>query len=258
MKAECPYLLDRRSRGLPDADTIPPSPEDLWAHDAGKKALGGQSKDSLKQLWRTHRGLLPRGLLPNDHALCAESLPSPYAGEARVADDLDFALRLTAQLGPDMRAWRNEQMAKFRRYGTAFQLMRPSLEKGRGSASARVSSHVRLERLLLSTYAIAWPDTGLTSMVQKGATVAGTIPHAGIYRATSVLPTVPRSELFSTADSWVDEVCRRPPPKPDQQAVIWSKSSDEVEAGLLEKFCTRQQMDAKWGKGGWRPLYASL
>ena len=45
-----------------------------------------------------HKGRLPRGIPPEHHAACAAALEAPIMGKVLVADDLDFALRMTTEL----------------------------------------------------------------------------------------------------------------------------------------------------------------
>ena len=52
---------------------------------------------------------LPYGLPPTLRALLAESLHSPLASQAAVADALDFAIRMVVEQGPGIRAWRQRQ-----------------------------------------------------------------------------------------------------------------------------------------------------
>ena len=61
-------------------------------------------------------------------------------------------------------------------------------------------------------------------------------------------------EFDASNAEWVDQVCARPPPRDEQVEVIIKKSRDEIDAGLLRGYWTRQQMDRRLGRGRWRPL----
>ena len=45
-----------------------------------------------------------------------------------------------------------------------------------------------------------------------------------------------------------------PPPMEEQVRVVREKSAEEIAGGTTREFMTRDQMDAKFGRGGWRPL----
>jgi len=171
-----------------------------------------------------------------------------------VAEDIDFALRTMVALGPGIHSWRCEQFRKLNELGEALRPIRASLDRGRCSASKVASSHVHLERLMLSAFSIAWPDAQITELVQKGATVIGELPKAGIYREADVPPKTTRADLMDTNVQWIDEICNRAPPPPEQQQVIYQKTLDEVECGLIDALVTKAQMDARHGVGQWRPL----
>ena len=150
----CPYLLDRSERGLDTPAVLPPDPEDMWAHRAAKAATWVQAKHHVRES-TSHRGLLPRGLDPIEHAKCAWSLSSPFAAVAGVADDLDYACRMTVQLGHRAKEWISKRFEEFNRLANRLMPLRESLEQGRSPASKKVTGHVHLERLLLATHAIA-------------------------------------------------------------------------------------------------------
>jgi len=249
----CPYFLDRTMRSLPEVPALPPGDEDLWAHRAAKASVWEQGKHHAHEAV-VHKGILPRGLPPSDHALCAASYPSPYQKGDGVADDLDFALRMVIEKGPDIVDWRAQQFQRLQAFGKALLPARAALEDERGFTSKRVSKHVRLERVMLASYAAGWPDTKLHEMVRDGATIAGRLPHSGIYRQADVQAAISLDDLQVTSEAWIAEILSRAPPKEEQLQAVWEKSREEVELGLLRGHWSKDQMDRRWGLGRWRPL----
>ena len=252
-RRKCPYMIDREARGLPSYNIIEPAWEDLWAHLAAKGATWAMTKHDARAAVE-HKGRLPRGIPPGPHAMCAANLPAPFKSEVRLADDLDYAIRKTVELGPNAHKWRQERFEELKYFMQMVRPRRAELDKNRGFASSRVSMHIKLERIDLARYAVGWPDVELATMLQKGATVTGSIPEAGIYRKADVRAAMSLDEFHASNEEWIDQVCKARPPKPDQIEVIMRKSNEEIEAGLLRGYWTRAEMDHRWGQGQWRCL----
>ena len=252
-RSSCPYLVDRRLRGLSTDEFLPPGHEDLWAHQDTKASLWSQGRHHIKQA-SEHVSLLPQGLPPLQHACCASAQPSPFAEPMGIADDLDFALRTSLALGDRAPAWRDAQFRDLRILAEKFAVLRGTLDGGRSATSAIVSKHVRLDRLLFTTHLINWPDRNLTQMVRDGVTITGHLPHTGIYRDGSVRASVSVQDLMDTNDEWVTHVCSLPRPTEEQMKVVWNKSLEEFDNRTLRGWWTREQMDARWGRGKWRCL----
>ena len=103
-------------------------------------------------------------------------------------------------------------------------------------------------------YATAWPDVDLPWMFVDGAEIVGNIPVAGIFRETEVPAECTVEELLRDSGKFVDGLMARPPPKPEEAEVCWTKSFKEQAEGTLGPWHTREEMDAKWGAGEWRPI----
>ena len=252
-RAACPYMADRAMRNLSYGGIVPTAWEDLWAHLACKSATWAMCKEDARQAI-SHKGRLPRGIPPGPHAMCAANLAAPFMGDAPVADDLDYALRMTALLGPEASKWREARFKELMGFITRVKERRSALDAARSFTSAKVSSHIKLERIDLTRYAVGWPDVDLVSMIREGATITGVVPHAGIYRHADVQAAVSMDDFHASNEDWVNEVCVRPPPCHEQVEVILKKPQEEVDLGLMRGFWSRDQMDGRWGRGQWRCL----
>jgi len=252
-RAECPYMKDRASRGLDVAGPVPPDWADLWAHLAARGSAWAQGRQEAHEAIK-HKGRLPRGMAPRDHALAAALLPAPYLSENNIADDMDFALRTVFQLGEGIGAWRRAQFEKLKAFAAPFAGMKADLDRRRGFCSNAIAKGVNLCNIPVTSYSIGWPDNALGQLVAGGATIIGALPEAGIYRKADVTPSVSKQELLDTNAEWVDQIMARRPPPPEQVAVVWSKSQEEIKTGTLRGFWAKEVLDAKWGVGGWRPL----
>ena len=103
----CPYLRDRAQRHLSVDELLPPGKEDMWAHQATSAAGWDQGKHELRKLTE-HVSLLPKGLPPQVHSLCASAYPSPFTEPQGISDDLDYAIRNTLALGASASVWRRK------------------------------------------------------------------------------------------------------------------------------------------------------
>ena len=139
-----PYLSDRAARGFSNDAFLGPSWEDQWAHLAARGPAWTQGRQEAYAAI-VHRGRLPRGLEPHIHALCAASLPSPFLDNAKVADDIDFALRKMVELGPGIADWRRQQLDRLFSLGEALRPFRAALDARRSRASVVATAHVHLE-----------------------------------------------------------------------------------------------------------------
>ena len=97
--------------------------------------------------------------------------------------------------------------------------------------------------------AIQWPDWSLVKLAGQGAQIIGKLPHAGIYREADITPEVSRADLLATNIVWISTIEHSRPPLADQANVIWEKSIEEVELGLVRSFFTRSQVNERWGRG---------
>jgi len=172
----------------------------------------------------------------------------------RLADDLDFAVRKSIELGSSAGEWRAAQFRKLNKLAESVKTERDRLNAGRSVSSKRVTAHVPLERLEASRFIIGWPDHRLIELAQKGATIVGALPHVGIYRSANIIPEMSRDELVSSNDVWIDSICGSSPPSSEQAEVVWKKTLEEVRDGLARGPWSRKEMDKHWGKGAWRAL----
>ena len=156
-----------------------------------------------------------------------------------MGEDLDFALRTIVEQGDNIHEWRNQRMDELQALGKALLPERPYLDAGRGYASRRVSSHVHLERLDLARAAALWPDHQLLTLVQGGAQVVGHLPHSGIYREAAIQPSITVEEQYTTNQNWAAEILAMRPPKRDEAKVLWEKTLEERDLGLLVGFWTK-------------------
>ena len=252
LRRQCPYIQDLCDRGMPTDEPMGPGPIEQNSSSSASVALLVQHRSQTSAAG--HSSLLPLGLDPVSRFQCGEVVESPLSLEPPVPDDLDFALRKCLALGKKARAWRRAQFSRLRSICESAEGMADSLNCARSSTSHKVSEHVHLDRLELSRYSICWPDIFLLELAQKGALIVGELPRSNIYRAASVEPTVPLQDFENGHDDYVQKLVSRRPPPPEQVRVVWEKSEVERKSGTLRGYWTAAEMDARHGKGRWRPM----
>ena len=253
MRRSCPYLSDRADRGLPLDAPLGPDHAEQNAHRASANAEWVQAR------WQgpasEGRRRLPRFLPPETFFECAAALPSPVALESDIPDDLDFALRLTASMGGGARAWRRRQLQTLKAIASGASGLGELLDEHRSETSRRVAAHVDLSVVDLLRFSIAWPDSHVLELAGHGGCIVGVIPKSFIYRSAAVSPELSEEELLASSIEWVDSIEARPPPRDEIVQAVWAKSEQErLERKFLRGWFTRAEMDAKFGRGRWRPL----
>ena len=220
-------------------------------HAAGEqqhKSAGARSNDA---------SLIPRDLPPDDHIAMALDTPHPFRDSDGSGElDHNFAVEGAARLGPDAGSWRNEVWGHFRRLANACR----DLDKF--ARSKRTAHHVEgkapwMFAIIIS--ALKWNDTSLPFDSVVGFRLFGTVPPSGILRSLdfSSLPTMTgdemRQQLLESAEEYVDLLERDLRVHPEGQ-VILKETESEIELGLLGPLMNRKQLDARFGRGNWRPI----
>ena len=253
MRDSCPYLIDRRMSGKSVDTALGPDWADQNAHKAAATAEGVQPR----ALGAASGGAvqLPHFLPPDVFFECSSALPSPVSFDSAVPDDLDFALRMTATLGSGARAWRRRQFRILKSIASGAVGLSESLEFHRSETSKRVSAHVNLDVIDMLRYSVCWPDCQLLELAGHGGILVGLLPKAFIYRRGDVVPEFTPEQLLESSIEWIDSIESRAPPSDDVVDVVWAKSEQErLERKFLRGWWSRDEMDARYGRGGWRPL----
>jgi len=100
---------------------------------------------------------------------------------------------------------------------------------------------------------IGWPDD-VAELMQVGGRVVANMSKCGVYREVYRPASMPRDQLLCDSAEWVDEIMSRPPPPAHLVEIIWEKSLKDQDAGHLEGWFTREDLDKRWGRGSWRPI----
>ena len=78
-----------------------------------------------------------------------------------------------------------------------------------------------------------WPDGELADAVCDGAEIVEDIPKFHIFRECEGEAELSIEELDETNEAWIDELMQHSRPKAEEVDVVWRKSEEERERGLI-------------------------
>ncbi|CAK9116368.1 unnamed protein product [Durusdinium trenchii] len=247
LRSRCPYLIDRRSRGLATVDLGPD-----WPDQHACAANFSQTKRDGFAV--SARRLLPFGLPPTTHVLLAEALSSPLAQPLTVADDLDFAIRVVVAEGTGIRAWRQQQWRTLCNQLRQLEPLVRFFEAHRSASSQRVSAHLNLAHIEALGHSVCWPDHDVAFALCQGVRIVGDLPTFGIYRTAHA--DASSSSCFDSQRNheWLQQVLTMPAPPPPEAQVVWDKSEAERQLGILEGWFSASDLHNQFGAHQWRPM----
>ncbi|CAE7782976.1 HMCN1 [Symbiodinium pilosum] len=179
---------------------LPLRPLRACFYKASLRLASGSCRNREDGFAVTRRRLLPYGLPPTLRALLAESLHSPLASQAAVADALDFAIRMVVERGPGVRAWRQRQWRLIQRSLRQLSPLATFFEGQRAASAQRVGVGAHL--------------------------IVGELPNFGIYRAKQQ-HTPPQDACFNTDRQWLEELLQSRPPPQHEAQLVFDKSQQE-------------------------------
>jgi len=236
-------------RGL-STDELGPQP--LHRADRARiyAGLSGQRHptDSAKGL--DH--LLPPGLGKEGHIEQALQLPSPFRAGAWPELDVQFTLEAIC-------TWREAlpRHASVLRHilttvATALQPLEAALDSWRVESAHRVASSKRPGFVAALTVLLHWPDIFQAQCLVRGYPIVGAIEPTGLFRPIPPREIATLDDWLLHADEVIDALVHSKPPKEAED--ILAQTVAEQEKGFCSAFMSRSGVDARSGKGQWRPL----
>ena len=118
----------------------------------------------------------------------------------------------------------------------------------------RVSSHLNPTYLFALAFSLSWPDSFVARDVCAGHAVVGELPEFGIFRKADVQAVLGINDLKLSNEEWNTSCLRRPPPPAEEAEVIWRKSCEEKDRGLIEGWYSAKDLDEMFGANNWRAM----
>ena len=232
---------------------LPPSAIGARQRSQIYAGLSGQRFSSESERGLDH--LLPPGLGKEQHMLQPSALPSPFLTRKWPDADVEF---VTYTIG----VWREllpllakRQRQVFRSVVKAASPLEETLSRFRCDSATRVAANKNAAVIAFFTSLLRWPDVWQAKEMIQGFSFVGEIPVSGLFRAiTPHLSKDPDTQawLASDAVAAVDAIMQSSPGK--HAAEIQRVTEKEQAKGFCSDWMTRSQLDARFGRGGWRRL----
>ena len=212
----------------------------------GTQRSAGDSRRGLDHL-------IDPGLGPDRHLAAAKQLENPFSHHLVTDSDTRFAARVNALLGVHAAPFRRSQILLLRKCSEALEPMNKALWQCRNTNSMKVAAKKRPDVFAFLTCILRWPDRHQARSFVEGFNIVGESLHSRVFRDIKPRGDDDLSNFYGeSAERYVSEVCATPPPK--NHEVIYSMTKDEVLKGYCSSPLTREELDAKYGRGNWRPL----
>ena len=219
-----------------------------WAFQ-GMQRAPGTSKRGLDHL-------LKPGLGKEEHIRQSTALPSPYSPGATEERDLRYAAHTMCVWGPYISVWRQHQLQMLQEIKVAVAPLAEALRRRMPDTVKRVAEKKDPAFLALLTVLLRWPDRTLAAEYVGGHKVVGHIETSGIFRPLPVneitQEELERGFMGQEAERFIDMIVTRPPGKSAE--IIEALMEQETAKGYQGRPLSRDQMNAKYGVGGWRPM----
>ena len=247
------YWVDTQLRGrLPAPQGLDWAQQRNVAHTTVAVGLQRGSGNSRFAMPPLH----PAGLTKEEHMQPSAATASPFAKPAPLDDDLDFACRALACLGPAVRNWRSLQMRLLTKLAQRLRPWERELVAMMPPSVAKVAATKRPFFMLACAILLRWPDETNPLRYVLGFDIVGDIEVSGLFRKLEVDETlvVGLPALLG------------PPAKDNQQAMLGRVrpsvhdedllrlTLEEVELGFADGPFSFEEMDAMFGPLQWRPL----
>ena len=190
LRSLCPYLLDRKIRGLPCDVPLGPDSAEQNLH---RMNYCGDFSQSKRQTYAAgYVSLLPRGLSPSNYALCAAVLPSRLLEDPDLPDDLQFAIRFsTGHCGVEVRhvrKWRRRQLRELKRivFVVEGRLHEETFAPLDSTGTKMLKQALQPARVALAAAGMNWPDHDVALLSCAGSDIVGKLQHSFIFRAADV------------------------------------------------------------------------
>ena len=186
-------------------------------------------------------------------------LPHPFSVDPRLELDLEFAVEANVRLGLNIKKHRRRRLRTLQRMAEATRELDDLLRKRRPVSLDNAPGPAPMFAAVMVVL-LHWPDHGLPSRLASGFELAGDVPASGVYRPCAPKQAghpvdMPKQVTLrgKAAVSFVDEL------EADRRVgahaqVVYDLTLEEVKEGLAEPLADRAAMDAKFGRGRWRPL----
>ena len=233
-----------------ETNILPPSP--LLRQDRTRvfAGLSGQRYPGNSSRGLDH--LLPPGLGKEGHMEASSKLPSPFRHVTWPELDVAFVIH-------GLWVWRSclpTKTAKLRHIlrtvARALAPLEDALACHRVESARRVASEKRPAFTACITALLRWPDVSQPQQLILGYPIIGEFEYSGIFRVVAATEAMSVEEWFADGPSAIARIMSSRPPLHFED--IYTTTVEEQEKGFCSPFLSKEQVDAQYGVGRWRPL----
>ena len=219
-----------------------------------RSALEGQRSTFFTK--GPHQQLVPEMEDPDAHFEQCKQIQFPMG--AGQAESLTKAVE-DAAAEPDLRSWRQKAASMVKSIASKCEETSARIRQGCHPAIRQALGKTNLAFIMIMAASLNWPDSELIKDFTEGFTISGRIPNSGVY---------PTREGQDDADiPWVGEGAQESnlaihtsmnPPRSEaqhQECDVIRKSYDDLrEQGKAGQLMSKETLDKKYGKNGWRSM----
>ena len=253
------------SRCRPQEDTSGPDLEALASKLGNYVATGRQKNIAGAKHTPTTR--IPADVDMQEHMRIALSLDHPFTLPTHIEIDTAFAVDACARLGPGAASWRYWVFDAIRKLARALAPLDVWALKHRPTRHCDGWAPVLTAAFV---HVLGWRDRDLPWALVAGFHIVGDIPPSGIHRplvqestpgpGTSRPPTgqtrndeLRRELLGDNAVNYINKLESNLKIHENADDIL-EATAKEIDLGLARRFETRDEVDAIFGVGQWRPL----
>ena len=215
--------------------------------------LSGQRFSSESARGLDH--LLQPGLGKELHMLQSSALPSPFLTRDWPDADVEFVAYTIGVWREHLPLLAKRQRQIVRSVVQAVSPLQEALCRFRCESATRVAANKNSAVIAFFTSLLRWPDVWQAKEMIQGFSIVGEVPVSGLFRAiTPHLSKDPDTQKWLAEDAVaaVDAIMQSSPGR--HAAEIQRVTEKEQAKGFCSAWLTRSQLDARFGRGGWRPL----
>ena len=197
--------------------------------------------------------LLKPGLGKEEHIRQALEVASPFQLKPWPEGDVEFVLYSVCIWQEFLSAFAASQRRKLMTVARALKPLGNALDRYRGEAAKLVASAKRPAFLAFLTSLLRWPDRAQPGHFIQGYPIVGDIAPSGVFRSvTSKSELNEKDWLGEAADLAVRRIESSKPPRFHEEILELTKA--EQSKNFCSSFVSKQELDRRFGVGGWRPL----
>ena len=185
--------------------------------------------------------------------------------QSRLTPDCTNAVDFCLRMRHEIRSWRYKQLETLRSVAKSLDEQNDILHaQAKAKSPSIVAGKVHVALLAAVVDALDWPDKSLPQAMLEGMPVVGQIPDTGVFR--SIVPETSPEEfetekrrIFNAAenDAWNSHLRQQTQSDgaTDETARELKQVTDrEIDFKFLSPYMSKQELDEKYGRGGWRAM----